>query len=613
MAGCDFDAVELTPQANETDSVIAEPQPVDTNYVFTIDEAGNVSDVSISTIPEGNISSIGAGDAIPQPTPSRLHPRLQEKLSNLSGTNLLESAETAERVIVSFEDRLETPRFATLRTDVPLDSPEARTILTHNEKLVEQLKQARSASYSEKKAQLTKSYGAKIVDEFWLIDALVIEIPLKSISGLLSNRNITYIEPEIDGSPPPQSRDVAGGRARINSDWYFNQVGGGFIALLDTGVRRTHTQFNDGSGSRIRNLYNCLASGPCNPTPDPSFDDPCSGGHGTSSAAILSANDDQGNRYRGVTRRRLDVYRVYPDEVNCGLNTTAAVKAFEHATAQGTEVIVAEMQGVGGFTSSIPTAADKAYNAGIVVIAANGNSGPSSGTVRAPANAHKVLGVGSYDIISSTTPSDQSRGPTSDGRIKPDIQAPTCTLTASSASDTAIRTSCYNGTSGATPYAAGAAALVGSYFRQIRSNVAWTPGQIYSYIISSGSDPYPFGNVMGAGRLRLHSAPSINAIGYVNISQGERVNVQVPLKSSVNYTRIRGAIWWGEGVSTHNNINLYLVDASGTVHASSTDVGSVFEMAQVANPASGNWYLRIVGTNVGSSSVRVYYSGISNF
>lgn len=46
------------------------------------------------------------------------------------------------------------------------------------------------------------------------------------------------------------------------------------------------------------------------------------------------------------------------------------------------------------------------------------------------------------------TPSYQSRGPTGDGRIKPDIQAPSHTFTAGSDSKTAIIS--FGGTSGAS-------------------------------------------------------------------------------------------------------------------------------------------------------------------
>ena len=115
---------------------------------------------------------------------------------------------------------------------------------------------------------------------------------------------------------------------------------------------------------------------------------------------------------------------------------------------------MAEMQGGGSDTSAISTAADSAFDAGAVVIAANGNNGPNSSTVNTPANAHKVIGVGNFDVQTLSQIQSQSRGPAPDNRFKPDIQAPTNTETASNSSDSALRV--FGGTSGATPYAAGA-------------------------------------------------------------------------------------------------------------------------------------------------------------
>ena len=73
-------------------------------------------------------------------------------------------------------------------------------------------------------------------------------------------------------------------------------------------------------------------------------------------------------------------------------------RGFQAAIGVLDRVIVAEMQGGGSDTSAISTAADNAFDAGAVVIAANGNNGPNSSTVNTPANAHKVIGVGNFDV-----------------------------------------------------------------------------------------------------------------------------------------------------------------------------------------------------------------------
>ncbi len=66
-----------------------------------------------------------------------------------------------------------------------------------------------------------------------------------------------------------------------------------------------------------------------------------------------------------------------------------------------------------------------------------------------------VVSVGAIEPWNGTTlASYSSQGPTNDGRMKPDLSAPSCVATLSYGS------ACFNGTSAASPVAAGAAALV---------------------------------------------------------------------------------------------------------------------------------------------------------
>ena len=136
----------------------------------------------------------------------------------------------------------------------------------------------------------------------------------------------------------------------------------------------------------------------------------------------------------------MDSWKVYPDSTdakgrcNGGLNTDATVRAFEQAVFWFDRIIVAEMQGSGNESSTISQAADAAFDAGSAVIAANGNNGNNGGTsgsVNVPANAHKVIGVGAFDTESGNQYNNQSLGPTSDNRFKPDIQTPNRSETAS--------------------------------------------------------------------------------------------------------------------------------------------------------------------------------------
>jgi len=144
---------------------------------------------------------------------------------------------------------------------------------------------------------------------------MLVDVPLEAVSKLAERDDVLYVEPRFAGEEPPQNTnandDVDDGRARIVSDPYFN-LGqtGGWIGLLDTGLRFTHTQCNapshiDFRRDRVNGGADCNTGTGLNPNDD------C-WNHGTSSAAIITANANQGNPFRGVTGVTLHSFKVYP-------------------------------------------------------------------------------------------------------------------------------------------------------------------------------------------------------------------------------------------------------------------------------------------------------------
>lgn len=102
---------------------------------------------------------------------------------------------------------------------------------------------------------------------------------------------------------------------------------------------------------------------------------------------------------------------------------------------------------------------------------AAGNSGPFTGTVDSPASAKNCVAVGS--VVSGEMGADavsdfSSRGPASDGRIKPDIMAPGESIVSASGTISSSDRNCgfkwMSGTSMSTPTAAGGAVLLRNYF-----------------------------------------------------------------------------------------------------------------------------------------------------
>jgi len=566
-------------------------------------------------------------DERPEPPrePGKIHPLLQRWLDTRPGSD-------AVTVVVNFRDDIRIPRFPEPATNEARDSVRNQRALRRAEALVAEITGRRAAGYKEIARTLQESYKAEVAGTFWLVKAVTAQMPLEMVRRLAEQKDVMYLEPEQTEDKPPQdanaNNDVDDGRARLNSDPYFNVgLAGGFIGLLDSGMRFSHRQFN--SPSHIAFRRDCVNGGAnCNTGTSLNPNDDC-WNHGTSSAAIITANARDGAAFRGITGITLDSFKVYPSTFdtagNCtgGLNTTAVVRGFERAVAVLDRVIVAEMQGSGDYLSTVSVAADNAFDAGAVVIAANGNNGPGASTVNAPASAHRTIGIGDIDVQTQAQVASQSRGPTPDNRFKPDLQAPTNTETASTGcafgvscamSDTAFRV--FGGTSGATPYGSGAAALVRNFLRGTSFSI--DPGQVYSFMILSGQQPFPFNNTSGAGPIRLPT-DGWAWWGKVSVSDGDTIDIPVDVSGSPN--RLDAALWWPESawqflfitVESHNDVDLSLVDPGGAVRASSVSISSVFERARVSgSPAAGRWKVRIRGFRVDAGPQTVYWAAAAH-
>jgi len=152
-----------------------------------------------------------------------------------------------------------------------------------------------------------------------------------------------------------------------------------------------------------------------------------------------------------------------------------------------------------GKTTVVSKAAALAARRGIVVANAMANSGPAVGSLQAPADADSILSVGAVDA-SNAIASFSSRGPTSDGRGKPEVVAQGVFTTWAVASTTNGYAG-VSGTSLATPLIGGAAA-------QIReAHPEWTVQQVrYALKVSADKASTPDSTTYGWGRPNVVTA-----------------------------------------------------------------------------------------------------------
>ena len=154
-----------------------------------------------------------------------------------------------------------------------------------------------------------------------------------------------------------------------------------------------------------------------------------------------------------------------------------------------------------GETIPITRATTIAAERGIVVVTANGNEGPAASSLVAPADGKRLIAVGAVDAGGQIA-QFSSRGPTADGRIKPDV----CALGVSTYCASAFSPNSYarvNGTSLSTPLMGALAALI------VEARPDWPPDSVAAALRRSGDraaepdNEYGWGIPDGPQALRL--------------------------------------------------------------------------------------------------------------
>jgi serine protease AprX len=241
--------------------------------------------------------------------------------------------------------------------------------------------------------------------------------------------------------------------------------------------------------------------------------------HGTAVWSLFAATVS--GRLRGIARGATYLLAKTEDvRTEMRVEEDNYVAALEWADSIGVDIVSSSLSylifdngfrytpsQLNGDVAVTTVAADLAAQRGILVVTAAGNDGPASRSISTPADGDSVLAVGAEDSL-GTIAFFSSRGPTADGRIKPDFTAPGVAVCVVTGAGTVRRA---DGTSFATPLVGASAALV----KQLHPTLA--PMALRAAFRSSATNRATPDTVRGWGRPDV-SAAAVFASGVTAIA-----------------------------------------------------------------------------------------------
>ncbi|MDD3534739.1 MAG: S8 family serine peptidase [Candidatus Cloacimonetes bacterium] len=368
---------------------------------------------------------------------------------------------------------------------------------------------------------------------------------------------------------------TAGFDAKAHDAWDMPQGYGStniIIAIIDTGVDIAHQDL------RLMAGYD-YGDNDSNP-----MDDSAKKGHGTACAGIAAAKANNGIGVAGIaggcTVMPLKVANSAGD-----MYTTALNNALTYAADNGAHIISLSLGIEDADVGQIPTtdnALNYAYNHGCLLFAATGNENASS--LNYPANHQNVIAVG------AASPSGQRKSPSSsdnqnwwgsnygvntiNNRRAVDIMGPTILPTTDISGSAGYSLGNYstgfNGTSCATPYVAGAAALL------LSANPNLSQTQLRNILTSTATDMTADG---GTGWDRYTGYGMINA--YAAVLTQYNIIPQVQISSPVNNSKY--------GIGDSVPINTTASVQIGTISKMEFFVDNSLKATLTSEPYSWQW------------------------
>lgn len=425
---------------------------------------------------------------------------------------------------------------------------------------------------------IVRGAGGDIKYTYHLVSAIAASVPEAAIQGLLRNPRVTRVEPDTDVYAIDAELDNAWGVKRIGAGTVhsYNKGTGIKVAIIDTGIDWNHPDLN----ANYKGGYDFV-----NSDNDPMDDN----GHGTHVAGIVAAEDD-GSGVVGVAPE-VALYALKILGADGGGSYSDVIAALEWAVDNGIQVTNNSYGSSGDPGETVKAAFDNAYTAGVLHIAAAGNSG------NPPGIGDKVIYPARWASVIAVAATDQSdsRARWSSTGPAVELAAPGVYVYSTYWDDTYATVS---GTSMASPHVAGTAALV------MVAYPGWTNVQVRSQLQNTADDLGAAGkdNLYGYGLVdadqaapRTNTPPSvaisdpvdgatISGTYRVKVSASDSDGIIAKVEASINSASYIDISANFDGISYYFDWETTAVaDGSHTLDARATDnLGATANAAQIA-------------------------------
>jgi serine protease AprX len=468
-------------------------------------------------------------------------------------------------------------------------------------------------------------------------DTTIEKVSVKGIDELVDyayQNNVLTISAELQYK---LANDQAGVITKTNTaqSVYGLSGAGQIVAVADTGLDtgKNDTTMHESFRGKINAIYSWGRTGNAS---DPN-------GHGTHVAGSVLGNAS----FKGMAPSANLVFQSIMD-ANGGLGglPTDLKTLFSQAWNAGARIHTNSWGAPvnGAYTTDSQAVDQYVYQNDMTILFAAGNEGPYARTISSPGSAKNAITVGasennrptfgSYADNINQIAEFSSRGPTKDGRVKPDIVAPGTYILSSRSSlapDSSFWAN-YNskyaymgGTSMATPLTAGNVALLKEHFLK-NKGIDAKPSLIKAALVAGATNLGTTTGNQGWGRVNVEK--SIN-VAYVNESKALTTGTKATYTFSATSSRpLKFTLAWtdypGSPSATYslvNDLDFVVKSPSGKVYVGN-DTTSPYndnwdgvnnvESVTIAVPENGTYTIEVQAYNVANGGTQDFSLALIN-